>query len=367
MGFCMEQSTWAISGGRDRTPGAPLNVPPVLASNFYLTSERVYARSEGTATVDALQELLGGLDGGRALAFSSGMAAAAAVLNRLPVGATLVLPLDPYHGVSGLADEAEEQGRWNVVRLDQADTAAWVAAALTADLLWLESPANPLMTVADLPAICGAPRKAGTLVAVDSTFATPMCQQPLALGADVVMHSATKFLGGHSDLLAGALVVASDTLYDELHHRRLLHGGSIGAMEAFLTIRGIRTFPLRMERAQANAAELARRLEGHPAISAVRYPGLESDPNHVRAASFMTGFGAMISFDVAAGGDSASAVCDKTQLVNHATSLGGVETTMERRSVIPGQETIPAGLIRLSVGCEDIEDLWADMAQALAD
>ncbi|MFT7648477.1 MAG: cystathionine gamma-synthase [Candidatus Poriferisodalaceae bacterium] len=363
----MEQSTWAISGGRDRTPGAPLNVPPVLASNFYLTSDRIYSRSEGTATVDALEELLGGLDGGRALAFSSGMAAAAAVLNRLRVGATLVLPLDPYHGVSGLADEAEQQGRWNVVRLDQADTAGWVAAAITADLLWLESPANPLLTVADLPAICGAPRKPGTLVAVDSTFATPVCQQPLALGADVVMHSATKFLGGHSDLLAGALVVADADLHAELHHRRLLHGGSIGAMEAFLTIRGIRTFPLRMERAQANAAELARRLDAHGSVSTVRYPGLESDPHHATAAGFMTGFGAMISFDVAAGGDAASAVCEKAKLINHATSLGGIESTMERRSVVPGQETIPAGLIRFSVGCEDLDDLWADLQQALAE
>jgi cystathionine gamma-synthase len=359
------QSTWAISAGRDRTPGAPLNVPPVLASNFYLTTERVYSRGEGTATTDALETVLGGLDGGRALAFSSGMAAAAVVLNRLFVGATLALPLDPYHGVGGLADEAEQQGRWNVLRLDLADTPSWVEAAKTADLLWLETPANPLMTVADLPTICAAPRKDGTIVAVDSTFGTPVCQQPLALGADVVMHSATKFIGGHSDLLAGSVAVKNDELYDEFHLRRLLNGGTIGAMEAFLTTRGVRTLPLRMERAQANAVELAARLDGHPGISLVRYPGLASHPTHKAAASFMTGYGAMISFDVAAGGEAASALCERAELINHATSLGGVETTMERRSVIPGQETIPAGLIRMSVGCEAIEDLWADLTQAL--
>jgi cystathionine gamma-synthase len=359
------RATWVVASGRTRTPGAPLNVPPEFASNYYLPSERVYARSDGTATSLTLEEVVGGLDGGRALVFSSGMAAAAAVLNRLPAGSHVAIPSDPYHGVEGLIDEGAEQGRWTATRLDPSDTGAWIDAARKADLLWIESPSNPLITVADLPAICGAPRKPGTLVAVDSTFATPLNQRPLDYGADVVMHSATKFLGGHSDLLAGVLVTRDPALHEEFHHRRLLHGGTIGAMEAFLTLRGIRTLSLRMERAQANAMELARRLEAHPEVAVVRYPGLESHPNHAVAASFMADFGAMISFDPTGPGDRASDVCGGVRLIHHATSLGGVESTMERRSIIPGQERIPPSLIRFSVGCEDVEDIWEDLDTAL--
>ena len=234
-----------------------------------------------------------------------------------------------------------------------------------ADLLWLESPANPLITVADLPTICAAPRKPGALVAVDSTFATPMCQRPLDLGADVVMHSATKFLGGHSDLLGGVVITRNDALHAEFNDRRLLHGATIGAMEAFLTIRGARSLGMRMEKAQANAMELAARLEAHPGIERVRYPGLPSHDTHETAKSFMCGFGAMMSFEVAGGADAATQMCERIELVNHATSLGGIESTMERRAAIPGQERIPPALIRFSVGCEHIEDLWTDLSQAL--
>ncbi len=357
--------TWLVAGARDRTPGEPLNVAPVFASNYYLPDERVYSRSDGTPTTDSLETLLGGLDGGRALAFASGMAAAAVVFQRLPVGSQLAVPTDPYHGVAGIVDEGERQGRWTVRRLDQADTAAWVDAVAECDLVWLESPENPLITVADLPTICQAPRPDTTLVAVDSTFATPLNQQPLALGADVVMHSATKFIGGHSDLLAGVLTVSSDDLFDEFHERRLLHGASIGAMEAFLTIRGARTLGLRLERAQANAMELATRLEAHPEVARVRYPGLASHPTHEVAARFMSGFGAMLSFETTGSGERATEVCERAELINHATSLGGVESTMERRATIPGQERIPPTLIRFSVGCEDVEDLWVDLDRAL--
>lgn len=357
--------TWLVAGARDRTPGEPLNVAPVFASNFYLPDERVYSRSDGTPTTDSLETLIGGLDGGRALVFASGMAAAAVVFQRLPVGSQLAIPTDPYHGVAGIVAEGERQGRWIVRRLDQADTAAWVDAVAECELVWLESPENPLITVADLPTICQAPRPDTTIVAVDSTFATPLNQQPLALGADVVMHSATKFIGGHSDLLAGVLTVSRDDLFDEFHERRLLHGASIGAMEAFLTIRGARTLGLRLERAQANAMELATRLEAHPEIVRVRYPGLASHPTHEVAARFMSGFGAMLSFETTGPGERATEVCERAELINHATSLGGVESTMERRATIPGQERIPPTLIRFSVGCEDVEDLWADLDQAL--
>ena len=357
--------TWLIAGARDRTPGEPLNVAPVFASNYYLTDDRVYSRADGTPTTDALETLLGGLDGGRSLAFASGMAAAAVVFQRLVVGSTIAVPTDPYHGVAGIVAEGERQGRWTVRRLDQADTAAWVDAVAECDLVWLESPENPLITVADLPTICSTPRPETTIVAVDSTFATPLNQQPLALGADVVMHSATKFIGGHSDLLAGVLTVSRDDLYEEFHERRLLHGASIGAMEAFLTIRGARTMGLRLERAQDNAIELSRRLESHPEISRVRYPGLASHPTHEVAARFMVGFGAMLSFETTGDGARASRVCERVELINHATSLGGVESTMERRAAIAGQERIPPTLIRFSVGCEDVDDLWADLDQAL--
>ena len=358
--------TWLIAAGRTRVPGDPLNVPPVFASNFYLPHERIYSRSEGTATTDALEELLGGLEGGRALAFGSGMAAVSAVFHRLAVGSRIAVPVDPYHGVAGIVAEGEAQGRWTVDRLDQADTASWIDALQVCDLVWLESPENPLITVADLPAICGAPRPATTLVAVDSTFATPLNQQPLDYGADVVMHSATKFIGGHSDLLAGALMMRRDDLYDEFHHRRLLYGATIGGMEAFLTVRGARTLGLRMEKAQANAMELAQRLEAHPAITRVRYPGLPSHGTHETAKRFMTGFGAMLSFETDGDAARCDAMLGRLELVNHATSLGGVETTVERRASIPGQERIPPTLVRMSVGCENVDDLWADLTNALA-
>lgn len=362
----VDPSTWLIAGGRNRTPGQPLNVAPQLASNFYLPADRDYSRAKGTETSDALEDLLGGLEGGLALSFASGMAAAHVVLNRLPVGATLAIPVDPYHGVKGLAVEAEAQGRWNIMRLELDDTQAWIDAAKVADLLWLETPANPLITVCDLPAICAAPRKDGTIIAVDSTFATPFVQRPLDLGADVVMHSATKFIGGHSDLLAGLLVTRSAELRDEFADRRLLNGATIGAMEAFLTTRGARTLSLRMEKAQANAVELAGRLEASGDVAVVRYPGLASHPTHANAAKFMTGWGAMISFDTVGSAERAAAICEQVEIINHATSLGGIETTMERRAAVPGQESMPASLIRLSVGCEDVEDLSNDLANAFA-
>ena len=357
--------TWLIAAGRSRVEGDPLNVPPVFASNFFLPHDRVYSRAEGTPTTDALETLLGGLEGGRALAFGSGMAAVAAVFHRLAVGSRIAVPADPYHGVAGIVAEGEAQGRWTVERLDQADTAAWLDALQVCDLVWLESPENPLITVADLPAICGADRPETTLVGVDSTFATPLLQQPLDYGADVVMHSATKFIGGHSDLLAGALMMRRDDLYDEFYERRLLYGATIGGMEAFLTIRGARTLSLRLEKAQANATELAQRLESHAGIVRVRYPGLASHETHEVAKRFMSGFGAMLSFETDGDADRADALCNALELVNHATSLGGVESTVERRASLAGQQRIPPTLIRMSVGCEHVDDLWSDLTHAL--
>lgn len=354
-----------VAGGRPTGTGQPLNTPPVLASNFRLPADRLYSRVDGTDTSDALEVLLGGLEDARALVFSSGMAAVATVLNGLKVGSKIVAPADPYHGVAGLLTEGEAQGRWSVSWLDQGDTESWVDAIATADLAWLETPENPMMTVADLPTICGAPRPAHSLVVVDSTFATPLLQKPLDLGADVVMHSATKFIGGHSDLLAGVLLTRNSELHDDLYHRRLLQGGTIGGLEAFLTIRGARTLSLRLAQAQAAAMELAVRLDGHDQIERVLYPGLPDHPTHGVAKSFMSGFGAILSFEPTGGAERATAMCERIELINHATSLGGVESTMERRGALAGQERIPPALIRLSVGCENVDDLWADLTHAL--
>src|SRR6476646_3216174 len=212
----MKPETWAIVGGRpERVPGAPLNTPLVPASNFVLGTERLYSRTEATDTWVAFEDVLGGLEGGHAVSFSSGMAACNAVLSQLPTGAHLVIPDDCYQGVAGIAEAGARDHNWRVERLPVADP-GWIDKALEADLVWLESPTNPLLDVADVAAICAAPRKAGTRVVVDNTFATPLLQQPLALGADVVVHAATKFLGGHSDLLMGAAVASDEAQRDLL-------------------------------------------------------------------------------------------------------------------------------------------------------
>src|SRR3954469_6261299 len=267
----VQPETWAVMAGRPTpTAGAPLNVPPVMASNFELGSERAYSRDDATPTWEAFEEVLGGLERGEAVAFASGMGAIASIFDLLPVGATVVLGDDCYQGVAGLAEAGAAQGRWHVVRVAVEDTARWLELAADADLLWLELPSNPLLTVADLPALCAAPRRTDALVVVDSTLATPLAQQPLALGADLVVHSATKYLGGHSDLLLGAVVARSPDRAQQLRTRRELAGATPGALETYLATRGIRTLPLRLQRATASAAHLAQRLTDHPGVELVR-------------------------------------------------------------------------------------------------
>ncbi|HWK30035.1 MAG TPA: PLP-dependent aspartate aminotransferase family protein [Solirubrobacter sp.] len=342
----MKPETWAIVGGRPGdVPGAPLNTPLVPASNFVLGTERLYSRTEATESWVAFETVIGGLEGGSAVAFSSGMAAAAAVLGQLPSGAHLVIPDDCYQGVAGIAEAGARDHGWRVDRLPSPDP-GWIGKLQEADLVWVESPTNPLLDVADVAAICAAPRRARLVV--DNTFATPLLQRPLELGADIVVHSATKFIGGHSDLLMGVAVAAAEEQRDLLVAARSLYGATPGALETFLALRGVRTLPVRLRQACASAAELASRLSGHPAVRRVRYPG----------------FGAVVSFELA-DAETVDRACRATSVIWHATSLGGVETTMERRSVHPGQEHIPPGLIRMSVGCEDVEDLWADLSAAL--
>lgn len=357
--------SWLVAAGRASEPGGPLNVPLIPASNFIIGQGRAYARNDGTPTWEALEEIVGGLEAGRAVAFASGMAAVAAVFDQLTTGAVVVLPDDCYQGVAGLAAAGAERGRWSVQRVAVDDTAGWIRAGAAADLMWLESPSNPLLTVADLEAICAAPRKSGAIVAVDNTFATPLNQQPLAFGATVSLQSATKFIGGHSDLLAGVATTNDETLWHTLRRSRELTGATPGVLEAFLAVRGARTLALRLERAQQTALMLAQRLETHPLVTRVRYPGLPSHPTHATAKRLLKGFGTILSFDLLGGADMADAVCQNVRLIHHATSLGAVESTMERRAAVAGQEHLPPSLLRLSVGIEDAGDLWADLDSAL--
>ena len=352
-----------ITGRGDRVPGAPLNVPVNLASAFHAGGDLTYSR-EGNASWTAFEQALGALEGGEAIAFASGMAAVSAVLEQLPAGTVVVAPADAYTGTRGYLEDAQRLGRLEARLVDITDTDATARACEGAGLLWVESPTNPMMGVADIPALVAAGHTGGAVVAVDNTFATPLLQRPLDLGADLVVHSATKFLSGHSDLLAGAVVTADPQRAAQVRDKRTLLGATLGPFEAYLALRGLRSLPVRLERAQANAGVLANRLDEHPLVQRVRYPGLVTDPGHKRAAQQMNGFGAMISFDLA---DAASAerVCAATSVIVHATSLGGIETTMERRRRHPREDLTPEGLIRISVGCEHVEDLWADLDRAL--
>jgi len=357
--------SWLISAGRDRRAGSPLNIPPCPASNFVLGDGRAYSRDDGTPGWEALEEIVGGLEGGISVSFASGMAAIAAIFDRLPTGTLVALPDDCYQGVAGLAQAGESRGRWTVRRVAVTDTATWIEMCRVADLIWLESPSNPLLTVADLDAICAAPRKRGAILGVDNTFATPLNQRPLALGADAAVQSVTKFIGGHSDLLGGVVTVRDSNLLAALRHGRELAGATPGTLETFLAVRGARTLALRLERAQRNAMVLAERLAAHPNVAVTRYPGLASHSTHAAAKRQLKGFGTIISFDVRGDSAAADAVCAGLRLIRHATSLGAVESTIERRASIPGQEHLPAALLRLSVGIEAVEDLWTDLDRAL--
>jgi cystathionine gamma-synthase len=293
------------------------------------------------------------------------MAGIAAIFDQLRAGSVVALPDDCYQGVAGLAEAGQRRGRWTVHRVAVADTAHWVELCGVADLIWLESPSNPLLTVGDLDTICAAPRKRGAILGVDNTFATPLNQRPLTLGADVSVQSVTKFIGGHSDLLGGVVTVRDANLLAALRQSRELTGATPGTLEAFLAVRGARTLALRLERAQHNAMTLAERLARHPNVTLTRYPGLASHPTHDAARRQLKGFGTIISFDVLGDASVADAVCTGLQLIQHATSLGAVESTIERRASIPGQEHLPPALLRLSVGIEDVEDLWTDLDRAL--
>jgi len=344
-----------VSAGRPpRVPGAGVNAPLELTSTYVADGPVNYARG-GNPTWTAFEDALGALEGGAALVFASGMAAIAAALSLAPEGGVVVAPTHAYNGTGVILQDLAAAGRMTVRRVDISDTAAVIAALQGADLLWAESPTNPMLEVADLPTLIAAAHGQGATVVCDNTFATPLGQQPLALGADVVMHSVTKFLAGHSDVILGATVTADTdagrAAYERLSHHRLIHGAIAGPMETWLALRGMRTMHLRVERASANAADLAGRLAGHPCVQRVRYPGL----------------GAIVAIEVPGGAEGAERVASATRLWTHATSLGGVESLIERRRRHASEPlTVPENLLRLSVGVEDVDDLWRDLASALS-
>lgn len=346
----LQPATIAVKAGRPAPePDAPLNEPITMASTYVAGADREYGRY-ANPTWAAFEEALGALEGGRALAFASGMAAVGTVMDLVGQGAKVVAPQHAYHGSLMVLADLEARGRLHAELVDITETDAVVKACDDAALVWLESPTNPALEVADLPTIAAAARAAGASVVVDNTFATPLLQRPLDDGADIVLHSATKYLAGHSDVLMGALVTRDDELYAVLKGRRDLLGAVPGPFEAWLALRGLRTLHLRVERAQANATELVRRLEQHPAIGEVRYPG----------------FGGIVAIVLAGGAPAADLLTHTTQVWVHATSLGGVESTFERRRRWKTEAaTIPDGLVRMSVGIEDVEDLWADLQRAL--
>ena len=363
--------TLAVTGGRpERVVDAPLN-PPVVFASTYVGANDVEAAGlgygrYGNPTWQALEEALGALEGGRALTFSSGMAAAHAVLELLPPGGVVVIPHNCYLGVAEAVDRRAAKYGGQVRRVNIAKTAEVLSAAEGADVVWIESPANPTIDIADLPAL-GRNLSRRAMFVVDNTFATPLLQRPLESGADIVLHSATKLLSGHSDVLLGALVTRIDQEqpFETLDQIRRSVGAVPGPMEAYLALRGLRTLPLRLAEAQRTAQILAERLVTHRCVHRVWFPGLVSDPGHEVARRTMSGFGSLISIELA-DAKTADAFIDACLLWVFATSLGWVESTLERRRRWPGElPTVPEGLVRLSVGIEHVEDLWADLAQAL--
>lgn len=342
--------TVAVHAGRPPAdPGAPLNPPIVAASSFRAEGPYEYAREEAPTT-HALEAAIGALEHGIAIAFASGIGAANAMLDLVRPGAVVVAPSAAYTGVALRLRELSARGAIVLRTVDVDDTDAVVDACAGADLLWLESPTNPLLQVADLPACIGAAHAAGARVLVDNTFATPMRQTPLDLGADVVMHSVTKALSGHSDLVLGALVVSDPDLAGRLLERRVLLGAVPGPLDCYLALRGIRTLPLRVDRGEESARTIVARLADHPSVTRVRYPG----------------FGTIAAIEVSGGADGADAVCRAVQVWTYATSLGGVESLLERRRRWPAEvDAVPDSLIRLSFGIEAVDDLWRDLDRAL--
>ncbi|MFI0431705.1 MAG: trans-sulfuration enzyme family protein [Candidatus Nanopelagicales bacterium] len=366
----LRPTTVAICTGRPSQPGAPLNTPIAPATAFRAEDVGGYSR-DSNPTWESFEEVVGALEGGAAWSFGSGMGAIAAAVavglsragaqgaNRPIVAA----PQVQYSGTRGLLGQLVQARQIEVIHYQPEDLEGATRAAAAADVVLIESPANPTMEITDIAAVARAAR--GVTIA-DNTYATPLATRPLALGVDIVVHSASKYLAGHSDALIGIAVTADPELAEALHAHRALHGATPGVLEAYLATRGVRTLALRTAAATANAGRIAQRLAARPDVGQVRYPGLLSDPGHKVADDQMNGFGSVITFVPVDGQDRADAIVRSTRLWIHATSLGGIESTLERRrSHAFESEEVPAALVRLSVGCEDVEDLWADLSAAL--
>ena len=348
----LHPETIAVKAGRpERGPNTPLNAPIVPASTFHYGGDIEYGR-DGNPGWAALEAALGELEHGFCVTFASGLAATTAILDLLPQGARVIGQRAPYFGVAQLLRERADRGQLEYETHPSLTKDGLAPTIEGASLVWIESPTNPMLDVVDLPAVIAVAKRAGAMVLVDNTFASPFGQTPITLGADLVLHSATKLIGGHSDLVLGAVVAADASFRERLRERRHNTGATPGVLETYLALRGLRTLPMRYARGQATAIELAARLASHPGISRVRYPGA----------------GTMIAFETTGSGDHADAVCEATRLIVNVTSLGGVETTMERRGRYPSERAVgtPDTLIRLSVGLEHIDDLWRDLDRALA-
>ena len=373
--------TRAIHAGQEPDPQTGAVVPPVYQVSTYaqdgvggLRGGYEYSRS-GNPTRTALEECLASLEGGtRGLAFASGLAAEDTLLRTVTApGAHAIIGNDAYGGTYRLFAKVAEPWGVEHTPVDLTDLDAVRAAVRpgVTRIIWAETPTNPLLTVVDIAALAQIAHDAGALLVVDNTFASPYLQQPLALGADVVVHSTTKYLGGHSDVIGGGLVVADAELGDRLAYHQNAMGSVPGPWDSWLVLRGIKTLGVRMDRHCANAKAIVDLLVAHPAVTEVFYPGLPGHRGHDVAARQMTDFGGMVSFRVAGGEQEAVDICGRTRVFTLGESLGGVESLIEH----PGRMThasaagsaleVPADLVRLSVGIESIDDLVADLKQAL--
>ena len=355
------ESQVVAAGRPEKKPDGALNPAIALNSTFHEGGPIGYGRY-GNEAWSALEEAISVLEGGKTLIFSSGMAAISSVFSLLPQGAIIVAAENGYQGTTTMLKKMHEAKKLEVRFVNLPNTDEVLKALPGAQMLYLESPTNPAIEVVDLPVVIAAGKKAGSIVVVDSTLATPMVQNPLALGADIALHSVTKYLSGHSDVILGCVVTNDESIFERVEQARRYGGAIPGPFEAWIALRGLRTFALRMQRSQENAMELAKRLEKDPRVLKVRYPGLASDPYHERAKSFMKGFGAMISFEVKADIAQIDKMCNSSTLITNATSLGGVESIWERRRRWATEShTIPENLIRFSVGIENVDDLWSDI------
>jgi cystathionine gamma-synthase len=367
--------TLAVHAGAEPDPATGAVSPPIQLSTTFVhrtdgEPDTFSYQRDDHPTQRRLETALAALEGGaRALTFASGMAAVAAVLDTLQPGQTVVVPEDCYVGTRGYVAEVLPERGVEVITADTTNLDA-VRSACNGDvaLLWAESPSNPRLRISDIAELAEIAHAAGARLACDNTFATPVLQRPLELGADIVMHSTTKYFGGHSDVLGGALVFAdNDDFAERIAARRLLTGAILSPFSAWLTLRGCRSLPARMAVHCANAHKVAEFLALHPAIERVNWPGLPEHPDHPIAKRQMHDFGAMLSVEVRGGYEAALALARGTKIFTNATSLGGCESLIEHRASSEGAHThSPPGLVRLSVGLEDAEDLTADLRQALA-